>query len=100
MPLACPRTCSGDTDQSRIIETNFTVRPRLSLGPCLGGWREDGFQLTLTGELGEQYRIERSTNARDWTPFATLTNTFGTSQFTDVLAPNRSQQFYRAAPSP
>lgn len=86
--------------QSKIIEANFTARPQLLLGPCLGGWLEDGFQLTLTGELGGHYRIEGSTNARDWTPLTTLTNSFGTLQFTDVLATNRSQQFYRAILEP
>src|SRR5207247_5140243 len=45
---------------SKIITAQFTKRPRLSLGPCLGGWRETGFQLTLTGEFGARYRIWRS----------------------------------------
>jgi len=86
--------------QSKVIMASFTTRPRLSLGPCFGGWREEGFQLTLSGEFGGHYLIEGSTNAKDWTPLATLTNVFGTSQFTDVLSTNRAQQFYRAVREP
>jgi hypothetical protein len=86
--------------QSKSIEANFTMRPRLWLGPCLGGWRDTGFQLSLTGEFGEPYVIERSANPGDWTNLATLTNLFGTSQVTDVLAPNGSRVFYRASPGP
>ena len=46
--------------QSKVVTAQFTKRPRLSLGPCLDGWRETGFQLTLAGEFGARYRIERS----------------------------------------
>jgi len=70
-------------DRSRVFTANFTRRPRLSLGTCLGGLSEDGFQLTLTGEYGASYEIDGSTTLIGWTAVATVTNLFGTVQFRD-----------------
>jgi hypothetical protein len=86
--------------QSRVIMANFTRRPQLSLGACLGGLFEDGFQLTLTGEFGAQYSIEASSNLLDWVSLGTVTNTYGTAQFTDGAATNWWQRFYRASEGP
>ncbi len=83
-------------DQSRVFTANFTGRPRLSLGPCLGGLSEDGFQLTLTGEYGARYEIDGSTTLIGWTAVATVTNLFGTVQFTDQTGTNSHYRFYRA----
>ena len=66
--------------RSKIITANFTRRPRLSVGSCLGGDREDGFQFTLTGDLGASFEFQGSTNGAEWTELATVTNTFGTLQ--------------------
>ncbi len=83
-------------DQSRVVTANFTRRPRLSLGPCLGGLSEDGFQLTLNGEYGARYEIDGSTTLTDWTALATVTNLFGTVQFRDQTGTNSPYRFYRA----
>ncbi len=83
-------------DQSRVFTANFTRRPRLSLGPCLGGLSEDGFQLTLTGEYGARYEIDGSTTLIGWTALATVTNLFGTAQFRDQMGTNSPYRFYRA----
>jgi len=83
-------------DQSRVFTANFTRRPRLSLGPCLGGLSEDGFQLTLTGEYGARYEIDGSTTLIGWTALATVTNLFGTAQFRDQTGTNSPYRFYRA----
>ena len=83
-------------DQSRVITANFTRRPRLTLGTCLGGLFDDGFQLTLTGEYGARYEIDGSTTLTDWTALATVTNLFGTVQFRDQMGTNSPYRFYRA----
>jgi hypothetical protein len=83
-------------DQSRVITANFTRRPRLTLGTCLGGLSEDGFQLTLTGEYGVRYEIDGSTTLTEWTAVATVTNLFGTVQFRDQTGTNSPYRFYRA----
>lgn len=82
--------------QSKVITANFTKRPRLSIGPCLGGWREDGFQLTLTGEMGGRYRIEQSGGLENWSALGSFTNTYGIWQMMDTTATNDTTRFYRA----
>src|SRR5207248_2314252 len=69
--------------QSKIITASFTTRPRLSLGPCLGGWREEGFQLTVTGDIGGRYRIEQSSGLTNWSLLGSFTNTYGILQVID-----------------
>jgi hypothetical protein len=86
--------------QSKVITANFTKHPRLSLGPCLGGWREDGFQLTLTGEMGGRYRIERSNGLENWATLANITNAFGIWQISDTTVTNDKMRFYRAIEVP
>ncbi len=79
---------------SRVITGNFTARPSLDVLRCLGQINEDPLQLKLTGTLGEQYRIEGSTNLHDWTVLTTLTNLAGTLQFNDSFPTNKTR-FYR-----
>jgi hypothetical protein len=86
--------------QSKVITANFTKRPRLSLGPCLGGWREEGFQLTLTGEFGGHYRIEQSSALENWSTLVSFTNTYGIWQMIDTTALNNATRFYRAVEEP
>lgn len=86
--------------QSKVITANFTKRSRLSLGPCLGGWREDGFQLTLTGEMGGRYRVEQSSGLMNWTTMESFTNTYGAWQMIDTTATNDATRFYRAVDVP
>ncbi len=57
---------------------------------------QDGFRLTLTGEFGVAYQIFASTDWSGWTPLGTVTNDWGTVQFTDGAATNLPQRFYRA----
>ena len=81
--------------QSKAVIANFTSRPGLSLGPCLGGWSPDGFQFALNGDIGAIYSIETSANTWNWTPLVTITNHFGISQIFDP-SPDFQQRFYRA----
>jgi uncharacterized repeat protein (TIGR02543 family) len=82
-------------NQSKVIAANFTARPRLSLEPCGGGWTADGFRLTLTGDFGVRYEIQRSSNAVEWAPSPAVTNTFGVTQILDATQ-STGQRFYRA----
>jgi len=84
-------------NQSKAITAVFTKRPGLQVGTSLEGLVEDGFRLTLTGEFGKQYEILGSADLVNWTQAGTLTNVYGTSQFTDGNATNQPQRFYRAA---
>jgi len=53
------------------------------------------FQMTLTGNAGEIYDVEVSTNLSNWVPLLTLTNTLGTITFTDVAVTNFTGRYYR-----
>jgi hypothetical protein len=83
-------------DSSKTITAAFTRKPSLAVAPPLGGLFEDGFRLTLTGEFGTRYTILASTNLAEWTEAGTVTNTYGTTQFTDEAATNTPHRFYRA----
>jgi hypothetical protein len=83
--------------QSKLITANFTKRPSLRVGTPLEGLVEDGFRLTLIGEFGTNYALLGSTNLADWSQVETVTNTYGTVQFTDAAATNNPASLYRAA---
>ncbi|MCX6879818.1 MAG: chitobiase/beta-hexosaminidase C-terminal domain-containing protein [Verrucomicrobia bacterium] len=84
-------------NQSKAVTAVFTKRPGLRVGTPLEGLVEDGFRLTLTGEFGKQYEILGSADLVTWIQAGTLTNVYGTSQFTDGEATNQPRRFYRAA---
>lgn len=83
---------------SKVITAHFTRRPRVSVGPCLGGWDDGGFRLTVTGEFGGRFRIEHSDDLEDWETLGGFTNDFGIWQTTD--ATNRARRFFRAVEQP
>lgn len=83
-------------NQSKVITATFTSHPRFTLGPCLGGLREGGYQFTLLGNPGAHYQIDAAITLPNWTPLVTITNTFGVVQFMDASATNGVQRFYRA----
>ena len=80
-----------------VVTASFTKRPSLEVGTPLEGLVEDGFRLTLTGEFGTNYALLGSTNLANWTQLGTVTNTYGTVQFTDPAGTNLPRRFYRAA---
>ena len=82
-------------DSSKVITASFTQRPWLGVEPNPELLRQDGFRLTLTGEFGTVYQILGSTDLSAWTPLATVTNDWGTVQFTDGAGTNHSPRFYR-----
>jgi hypothetical protein len=98
---------SGDTNgtanplavtlsQSKVIHAHFSKRPRLTFSRCGGGFGDYGFRFGIEGECGGIYRIDGTTDLADWSSLATITNRFGTDQFTDPAATNLERRFYRA----
>ncbi len=84
-------------DQSKVIYANFTARPSLSVRSSFEGLKPEGFRMTLSGLFGARYEIDASSDLTNWTPLATLTNTYGAGQFTDGAATNLLHRFYRAS---
>jgi uncharacterized repeat protein (TIGR03803 family) len=70
------------------------VQPNFSSATVTGNQLE----MVLTGETGQQYALERSTNLINWSPLITNTvSANGTVNFTDTPGTNNSQSvFYRA----
>jgi len=83
-------------NSNKVITAPFTKRPRLEVPTWFAPMCQEGYRFLLTGEFGGQYQIEASTDLVQWTPLVTLTNTYGTVQFTDASATNLPQRFYRA----
>jgi hypothetical protein len=54
------------------------------------------FRLTLSGQVGQRYAVETSGYLASWAPLLRITNLTGTVQFTDTVASNIAQRFYRA----
>jgi len=62
--------------------------------------RPEIFRGTLTGYFGAVYQIEGSTNLLDWSVVKVLTNTYGSTAFTDPAATTFGYRFYRASIAP
>jgi Leucine-rich repeat (LRR) protein len=79
--------------------TRFYRLHDLSLGliyfdkPTLGS---GSIRLVLHSPTNLPFRILTSTNLKDWSSLATVTNTLGTVQFTNNLSSNIPRRFYRA----
>jgi hypothetical protein len=54
------------------------------------------FGFTLSGQPGQVYLLEVSTNLQQWAPLAWLTNLTGQVYFTDPASSNSPSRFYRA----
>jgi hypothetical protein len=81
-------------DQSKTIYANFTRRPALIAQGRVEGIRPEGFVLTVVGDMGARYQVERSSNLGSWAALGTVTNWYGTNQFRDPTI--SSPRFYRA----
>jgi len=86
-------------NSDKFVIAEMTTRPQFKI-TALDGMTPEGFRATFTGELGQAYDVLASTDLRTWDPIGTLTNTFGTIQFTDPLATNAPIRFYEAMLSP
>jgi hypothetical protein len=87
-------------DASKLIYAHFTKLPRLDLVTPAALINREGVTLLITGEAGERYTIETSTNLPSWSPVADVTNSFGTAIFRDDLETNVSPRFYRGRTLP
>ena len=83
-------------NSNKVITASFTKRPWLQGEGGADLLRQDGFRLTLNGEFGLAYQFFGSPDLRAWSPLATVTNTWGTVQFTDPAASTNGHEFYRA----
>jgi uncharacterized repeat protein (TIGR02543 family) len=79
-------------------ETHFIGRDPVpaSLGGVSSGITSEGFSISLSGDPGVVYTIERSSDLVTWTPLATVTNDDGTVTFVDPETPYSAHRFYRA----
>jgi hypothetical protein len=83
-------------DQSKTITGIFTRKPALAFIAGLDGLKADGLRFTLSGQWNVAYEIQGSSNFTAWVSLGFLTNTYGTSQFSDASANSASRKFYRA----
>jgi hypothetical protein len=89
-----PLTVAMNT--SKVITASFTTRPWLRGEGNPDLLRQDGFRLTVTGEFGALYQVLGSLDFSHWTVLGTVSNAWGTVQFTDTAATNGPFRFYRA----
>jgi uncharacterized repeat protein (TIGR01451 family) len=80
---------AGWLDQVTFIQTPITLN-----APAMNS--NGRFVFTVNGTTGQKLVLQNSTNLIRWTPLATNTITGGFINFTDVLATNFVNQFYRA----
>ena len=81
---------------NRTIFANFTKQPKLTVTATPELLHSAGLRLTASGDPDETYHLESSTNLVNWLFLTSVTNTFGTAQFTDTAATNTPRLFYRA----
>jgi hypothetical protein len=86
--------------QSETVTATFSQAPILSVAAPLNGLFNSGFRLTITSDFGAICDLEASTNLPNWYSLITLTNTYGTVQFTDPAATTNNATFYRLLLSP
>ncbi|MCC7373486.1 MAG: chitobiase/beta-hexosaminidase C-terminal domain-containing protein [Verrucomicrobiales bacterium] len=55
----------------------------------------DGIHITVVGELGATYSVQRSADLTNWESVATVLNTGATWEFEDRIEPETEQLFYR-----
>ena len=82
--------------QAKTITANFSASPRLKLERLIGPFIDEGLRFTLTGLIGERYRLDVSTNLNSWSELQTFTNNLGALQWTEPPPTNSFQRFYRA----
>jgi hypothetical protein len=83
-------------NSNKVITASFTKRLWLHGEGNPDMLRQDGFRLTLTGEFGALYLVFGSLDLSGWTALGTVSNAWGTVQFTDPDATNAPGRFYRA----
>lgn len=88
---------SDDQGGERYSQTNWiNVRPPGLFKINTAQKMASRFALVITGETGQKYSIETSTNLETWIPLTTVTNCAGTASYEDDLTNNVDRKFYRA----
>ena len=84
----------GRLNLRRAINPTLRLTPR----PVAPG---GAFELLVSGEPGQRYVIEATTNLSAWTPvFTNVTGTSGMFDFTDDRSTNAPERYYRTVVSP
>ncbi|MEW6156060.1 MAG: immunoglobulin domain-containing protein [Verrucomicrobiota bacterium] len=76
---------------SDAVKINVLIQPKTSIATYAG--------ITIEGQIGRAYRIDRTENPADpssWQPLTTLTLTNRTQIFFDLESPAMPKRFYRA----
>jgi uncharacterized repeat protein (TIGR01451 family) len=90
---------NSDNNGSQTVTTVVGLLPTHLAASTLK--TNGSFQLTLTGQAGQTYVIQASTNLVNWVPIATNTlNVTGTYKYIDTNSPSFNQRYYRAAHLP
>ena len=90
--LTWATTGSGWLDRVVVGPPPVSSVLRLDSAGFLGG---EQFQFTATGEVGQRFQLETSTNLVTWSALTTLTNITGAVQFTEPESTNFARRFYR-----
>ncbi len=80
-------------DGSKIVTARFGQAVRFL--PTSNQWSTDGFSLTITGQVGFTYELQKSPNFVDWTAVTTLFNETGRVTFLHTEALAAPASFYR-----
>ena len=83
-------------NSNKVNTASFTKRPWLQGEGNPDLLSQEGFRLTLTGEFGAVYQLFGSLDLSRWTALGTVSNAWGTVQFTDPAGTNQPWKFYRA----
>jgi hypothetical protein len=106
--IATVTNVTGSMDFADTNSPNFSLRyyrvvlPGLVVPPLMltnSGRLVDGqFRFNVIGPTGQVIRLQAATDmaTSNWTTIITITNTSGTSVFTDSAATNFTRRFYRA----
>ena len=54
------------------------------------------FSMLITGEAGQVYNVQTSSNLADWATVGTVTNITGSVPYTEPVPANETQRYYRA----
>jgi hypothetical protein len=84
----------GATNTSSIVTVTNKPPGFVKLeSPQDGG---GSFSMLITGEAGQVYSVQASSNLTGWTTVGTVTNVTGSVLYTEPVPTNESQRYYRA----
>ncbi len=96
----------SDNPLSLQVQSNLVLKAVFSRKPSLLGSSiqvlpcAEGFRFGIAGCEGDVYELLHSTNLVDWTPLGSVTNEWGSTEFTDPSGTNATRGYYRAQLKP